>query len=222
MMNGQPIAAPAPLIAIGVPSHDMVCAEFAMSVAIVAGRLASQGIPFTYLSARNSNAAAGRNRCVDEAQKIKADYLFFMDSDMVVPPNVVEILLGRGKAIIGALYRRRGPPYDLMGMALQAGPVEVPGGVYEMACIPTGCMLIDMKVFDALEKPYFRHRVRDGEAEEDTEDYVFCDMARAAGFSVWADIDLTPHVDHIGMRRIKAAHVPVDGPPVLVQRAEAA
>lgn len=215
MMNGHPVSQ-TPRIAIGMPSHDEIKAETAFSLAMLAGRLGWRHIPIFPCNARNSNAAAGRNRCVEEAQKAEADYLFFMDSDMVVPPEAVEILLSRQKDIVGALYRRRGPPYDLMGVTLKPGAVEVAGGVYEMAAIPTGCMLIDMKVFAALEKPYFRHRVRAGEEVEDTEDYVFCDMARAAGFAVWADIDLSAHVDHIGIRRLKAAHVPLDGAPPLM------
>lgn len=203
MLNGHAIEQRSPIIAIGVPSYDMMCAEMATSLAMLTGRLGWARIEFALCNARHSIAAAGRNVCVEQAQKAGADYLFFMDSDMVVPTTTVEVLLSRRKDIVGALYRRRGPPYDMMGIAKE-GPQQVAGGLLEMLTIPTGCMLIDMRVFAALKRPYFHHRLRDGEEIEDGEDYVFCDEARDAGFSVWADIDLTHHVKHLGMRHLTA------------------
>jgi len=55
-----------------------------------------------------------------------------------------------------------------------------------MQRIPTGCLLINMGVFDKLSKPYFRFET-DANGAIVGEDYVFCDRAREAGFRIWCD-----------------------------------
>ena len=65
-----------------------------------------------------------------------------------------------------------------------------------MKIIPTGCLLIRMRVFDKIPKPWFSTRI-EGEKIQG-EDYYFCDRAREAGFEIWCDGDLSREIGHIG------------------------
>ena len=57
-------------------------------------------------------------------------------------------------------------------------------------------MLTRMSVFDRLAKPWFQMPVF-GE-EVGGEDYFFCDAARAAGYKIWMDTDLSLMLAHWG------------------------
>lgn len=195
MPNG--FAAPKPFVMVGYPSGDLVHAEFALCMAAVSR---SYNGKLGWTNGRHSVVANARNNCVDQVQNLKADYIMFFDSDMVFPPETLTRLLAHRKDIVGALYPRRAPPYDVLGKTLTNQPMQVSGGLQEMASVPTGCLLIKMSVFNALTKPYFRHKETEGQTMVGPEDYEFCVRARAKGFKVYADIDLSMEIGHIGSR----------------------
>lgn len=140
----------------------------------------------------------GRNNGVAAAQQVNATHLLFLDSDMMVPPDTLDRLLKHGKPIVGATYPKRRLPFDLTHRELDGGPGVIGVGVREISRLATGCMLIDMKVIEALQKPYFHALWNEGNAECISEDNVFCDKARKAGFGVWLDVDLSKEVKHLG------------------------
>jgi hypothetical protein len=186
---------PLPRVAIAVPSGDMVHADFAMAYARLC--VASAALPLQLISAKSSIVAQARNTGVEHAKECGASYLLFLDSDMVFPPNALLRLLLHQKDIVGATYTKRVAPYDVLGSKLAEQTAAPSGDLLEMHRIPTGCLLINMQVFDKLAKPYFRFEVDDKE-QIVGEDYVFCDRAREAGFRIWCDAALSREIGHIG------------------------
>lgn len=187
-----------PKVAICYPSSDMVHADFTLALAGLC--LCLHPIPTTIVNTKSSIVAEARNNGVDHAREAGADYLLFLDSDMVFPNTTVHRLLLHRKDVVGALYTKRVPPYDLLGDVLPSDVIREENGLVEMRRLPTGCMLIRMSVFDAMEKPYFHFGV---DAENGTilgEDYAFCDMARLKGFRLWADLNLSRELGHIGQQ----------------------
>lgn len=195
-----------PKVAVCYPSSDMVHADFALALAGLC--LAAHPIPVTVINAKSSIVAEARNNGVEDARQSGAEYLLFLDSDMVFPLTLLHRLLVHRKDIVGALYTKRLPPYDLLGKAVASQPVPDANGLVEMARLPTGCMLIRMAVFDALSKPYFYFGINQEQQTLLGEDYAFCDGARLAGFRIWADLNLSQEIGHIGQRicRISDAH----------------
>jgi hypothetical protein len=155
-----------PLVAIGVPSGDMVHADFAMHLA---------------------------NLCANPGA-----HLLFLDSDMTFPPDTLKRLLAHNKDIIGALYSRRSEPFLPTGTTLDGRHVSSADGMTRMKIMPTGCLLIAMKIFDRLTKPWFNTRVH-GETLLG-EDYYFCERAAEAGFEIWCDGALSREIGHIGQK----------------------
>ncbi len=194
-----------PKAAVCFVSGDHVHADFALSLA---GLCASaHPIEISIINAKSSIVAEARNRCVALAREHAADVLLFVDSDMVFPRTTLRQLLDQDKDIVGATYPRRVAPHSVLGAALPGGRVEREGALVEMRHLPTGCLMIRMKVFDALKGLGFRF-LSDPETGVITgEDYDFCDRARAAGFSVWCDTALSFEIGHIGQSIHRLARI---------------
>ena len=166
---------PLPRVAIAVPSGDMVHADFAMAYAQLC--LASAGLPLQLTTVKSSIVAEARNNGVELARSFGADFIFFLDSDMLFPPTALFRLLLHRKDIVGATYTKRVAPFEILGTKLTEQPAVLSGDLLEMQRIPTGCLLINMCVFEKLSKPYFRFEI-DANGAIIGEDYVFCDRAR--------------------------------------------
>ena len=138
--------------------------------------------------------ASSRNRAVHEARKVKATHLLFVDYDMFFDPETISKLLEQDKDIIGAAYNmRKDPPKST------AVPIETPAPEdkpFKCHILGTGLMLINMKVFDTFESPWFIFAWQKDGTMLYGEDSFFCQKAIAAGTDVWADPTLG--VKHIG------------------------
>ncbi len=180
-----------PFVALCIPSGDMVHADFAANLAALC---LDPGERTAVINSKGSIVAIVRNQCVAAAQLIKATHVLFIDSDMVFPLDVMKRLLSHNKDIVGALYARRRPPFGPIGTAYD--DAKETNGLLRMKHIPTGCLLINMRVFEKLTKPWFSDRV---EGEQIVgEDVHFCERAATAGFEIWQDTVLSREVGHIG------------------------
>jgi hypothetical protein len=186
---------PLPRVSIAVPSGDMVHADFALAYAQLC--MASSKLQLQLITVKSSIVAQARNNGVDLARHFGADFLLFLDSDMLFPPTVLFRLLLHRKDIVGATYAKRVAPFEILGTPLTEQPSVPSGDLVEMQRIPTGCLLISMGVFDKLSKPYFRFET-DAEGAIVGEDYVFCDRAREAGYRIWCDAAMSREIGHIG------------------------
>lgn len=194
-----------PRVAICVPSGDMVCKGFAMSLAAMTYMCGphqdQQAVPIAIVGTEGSLIIRNRNEAIAQAQQLKVDYVLFLDSDMIFPPGTLRRLLAHGKDVVGATYVQREPPHRLLGKWAPDAQLTS-DTIHEVEALPGGCLLIKLSVFDGMTKPYFRTPAH--EATEDTpewiqgEDYYFCEQARALGHQVWLDVGLSLNLGHIG------------------------
>lgn len=99
-----------------------------------------------------------RNDITALVQKNNADYMFFIDSDMKLPPDALLRLLKHNVDIVGATYNKRVPPFETLGRLKGPKPSEedlAKGGLREAEQLPGGCLLIKMSVFDKITWPWF-------------------------------------------------------------------
>lgn len=183
--------------AIVIPSGDMVHADAAACWIIMQHYNLVRGIRHGIINTKCSLVEVGRNNGVAAAQQIQATHLLFLDSDIMCPPDTLERLLRHEKPVVGATYTKRRGPFDLTHRELDGSPGRIGEGLREVSRLPTGCLLIDMKVFDALAKPYFHVRWKQ-DGSFISEDNVFCDKAREAGFTCWLDVELSRELQHLG------------------------
>lgn len=181
-------------VAICIPSGTMVHAEFATSLAALVGM--TQAPKISIWNRRSSVLPASRNGLVQDALKVDATHLLWLDSDMIVPPVALDRLLSHKVPIVGATYRKRSAPYAVIGHAWPEEQADAPPDMTVMHYFGFGCMLIEADVFRALPAPWFDYDLTvDPEIHEDR---WFCERAREAGYRVLCDDWLTTQVGHIG------------------------
>ena len=137
-----------------------------------------------------------RNTLVRSAQENKAAFIFFLDADVLPPPDFVGRLMSWKVPIVSGVYwSKKGYPavWDQHPSGQGFTPVKsLPTkGLVEVAGIPMGCALIDMRTFSCIPDPWFHWGLRDprkeGEGEGQSEDLEFCKKASEHGFKIYVD-----------------------------------
>lgn len=114
-----------------------------------------------------------RNRCMEEAE----EYILFVDSDVIIPDNTINILLSENKSDISGWYFFRRTP--------KTSCVIIPSGKpFISGYAPSGCRLTNLI--------YLRFEFIPGEYE----DYLFSDKVKEIGHNTWVHPDI--YCEHIG------------------------
>jgi len=187
---------------IAVPSMDTVPALFCQSLALLQ-RAGDTVIGFEV----GSLVYNARNNLARQAVKSEADYVLWLDSDMVFAPDLLQKMLRVAREndidFLTALAFRRKPPYtptlfDKLEkvdkgasyttlMSVPEGRFKVGGCGFAGVLMTTDVLLSVMarfegRMFDPL--PGFG------------EDVAFCWRARQCGYDIWCDSDI--ELGHVG------------------------
>lgn len=188
---------------VGVPVLPWVWTKCAVAIAGVT-RCMPPGSRFLLAGGAegSSSIACNRNALVQGMMAhAELEWLLFLDSDMVPPPDVLRRLLAHGSEpdVISACYWTRHPPHVPAFGALPGTPIVAIGGpLREVAWTGFGCVLVRRRVFEALPFPWFEHTT-----PGIGEDTLFCEKARALGFRVYVDPALD--VGHMHVQEINAS-----------------
>lgn len=139
--------------------------------------------------------AQSRNMIIKQGLDNGCTHIFFMDDDMIFPPDTLMKLLVHDKDIVSALYLLRSFPHRpaFFDKAYDNGRCKfsflergVNGLIKGVNC-GLGAVLISTEVFKHLEQPY----VRLGEIEKDgwCDDVGFFNRCREAGFDIYCDLN---------------------------------
>lgn len=169
----------------------------------------SKEIDFHILVAeRGYTISENRNYCVVQAQRNGSDYLLFVDDDMTFPADTLNRLLAHNKDVIGVnSYSRCLPPSSTVGLMDKKGEymhpdkhteweMQIPDGLFKAYFVGAGVLLIDMKVFEKIKKPYFHFTTDKNGQIIHGEDGYFCNQVKKAGMDVWCDSSLP--IFHLG------------------------
>ena len=191
-----------PKILIAVPCMDSVAAQFAQALAM----LEKEGhclVSFVI----GSLIYNSRNDLARQALKLECDFILWLDSDMVFPPETLKYLLKEmdetGADLISGLYFRRCAPFSPVAFDTleikdgKASWTDYTGeltGLHEVGGVGFGCvlqktgMLLDMA---ATYGDFFGPIAKVGE------DLAFCWRARQLGYKIMLDCNLKlGHVGH--------------------------
>lgn len=186
---------------IAVPCMSQLSSDFARSLALL-----KKGEDCDVQFAVDSLIYVGRNCLSTLALKNEAEYVLWLDSDMIFEPDLLERLqkdIETGKDIVTALYFNRRYPYSpvIYKKAGFDGKVPICEEYYDYpreelftveAC-GFGAVLMKTKVLCDIEKKYdnwFAPFIGFGE------DLSFCIRARECGYEIWCDPTIKP--GHIG------------------------
>jgi len=93
-----------------------------------------------------------RNTCCMRALESGAEWLFFLDSDVIPPPDAVQKLLARRVPLISGVYCRRSPPHGVP-VAIKNGQWVTKftvGELMEVDVVGAGCLLIHRSILEKL------------------------------------------------------------------------
>jgi glycosyltransferase involved in cell wall biosynthesis len=162
---------------------------------------------------RGYTTGENRNYSVVQAEKNGSDYLLFIDDDMTFLPSTLEELLAHEVDVVGVnSYSRCLPLSSTVGLMDKEGKymspdnhtaweMRIPTKLFKAYFVGAGIMLIDMKVFKKIEKPYFVFTTDENGQIVNGEDGYFCDKVKKAGMEVWCDPEI--EVGHLGEYEFK-------------------
>jgi len=147
-----------------------------------------------------------RDVMVTEAIKAGMDYIFFLDSDThPLDRDMILKLVAMDVDIASGLYfaKKEGPKYPAAWQKIGEGrwsPIKADNkGIVSVDAVGMGCCLIKIEVFKKLAPPWYywthsRINPKTGvffeEKEAMSEDFHFCNKARAAGYEIFVNMDL--------------------------------
>lgn len=186
-----------PRVVVCFPAYRDVPSEAVLSLVRVVADGVSSGRVVGFRMATDTYLSCARNQLLKEALALNPTHLLWMDSDMVVPSDVVSRLLKHKKDIVSGLYFARRPPHLAVCRRLEEWVPDSgepflcsdpPKELSEMAFVGFGCVLISAEVFRRCEQTagrpltFFSH-VNDPEGE----DVYFCRLVRGLGEKIFLD-----------------------------------
>lgn len=147
------------------------------------------------------------------------EWLFFLDDDVVCPPDTIQRLANHGKDIISGVYYRRAQPLAPVMMSHDQNRnafwvTQYPANaVIEVDYVGAGCLLIHRRVLERVGKPWFEWQMGkpdmpkgpDGEyLARLSEDFAFCRKAKR-DYRFGVHVDTSIQCEHIGLSTSTAA-----------------
>lgn len=144
-----------------------------------------------------------RERLALEAQEIGAEYMLWLDSDMVFPATTALRLLAHNEPIVAANYVRRqlpakGVAYEKIGDWVNPLPFEQRNELVPVEGIGMGCMLVKTSILDQIPQPWFEFSWTPESNDWLGEDMNFCQKMTNAGYTVKVDTALSMEMRHLG------------------------
>lgn len=178
---------------IAVPCMDQVPAAFCASLA----KLRKVGKCMLSMQ-MGSLIYTSRNTLATQAIQSEADYVLWLDSDMVFEPDLLERMMSVLKEndldILAGLYFRRTAPYtpvlfdqlDIKNEAICEWKEfkEIPNHLFEVGGCGFGCVLMKTDPFFDVQSKFGNMFAPIGNTGEDL---AFCWRARQCGYHVWCD-----------------------------------
>lgn len=191
-------------IAVCVPCRDMVNSPFTYSLVQMISYSAQIGIRTNLIMESGSLIARQRQKLAESALGSGASHILWLDSDMIFPPNVLEILLSHGKDIVACNYSTRTTPFK--GVAYtKIGDWESWIGynitgerMQTVEGIGMGCMLVKASVLKSMSMPWFETSYSHELNDHIGEDFYFCQKAIELGNEIWVDTHLSRELSHLG------------------------
>jgi len=206
-----------PLVAVYVPTFGRVSIQWANARAEL--QLPLGGSAAFAFDASNKNIAEKRNTAVLWAREAGARYLFFLGDDILAPGNTLIKMLRLqtlGYRVITGLYFSRSIPVQPM---IFNDPLQGPdwdwhiGDLKQVQLSGCDCLMVEMKVFDEIEPPWFSldYKMCEGIklpplSPEDksgvqaggtrgaltltTEDFYFYTKLKETGIAAWCDTSI--------------------------------
>ena len=200
-------------LAIGIISRGYVPLKFAIRLREM-GTMVPGGLLWDFVTVEGKSWAEARIEVVKKARERGFKYLFYLDDDVLPPPDVIRRLMAHGKDIVtGIYYTKTEPSTPVIFEDFGNGPMmnfEL-DSLFEIGGAGLGCTLINMDVFDKFDEaglPFFKENWNYKHPKHGDircpigEDHYFFIHAKKLGYKVWCDSSIL--CDHWCLKTNKA------------------
>lgn len=189
-------------VCIAVPNGGTVKSRLMSDV--IASLFSVQGqIGFVWAEIEGTLGPHNRWLAGQQACETGCDYLWLVDNDMAIPPDVLPKLIHANKDLIGADYNYRNLPLqtvvkvlDEHGNVTFADATTFPREPFRCHAIGSGCKLVKVSALARIPQPWFALSWDAQGALSRTDDVWFCEQAAKAGIETWCYPGLG--VKHVG------------------------
>ena len=159
---------------------------------------------------KKPNVDFSRNILAAQALREKAEYIFYLDSDVVPPLNVIARLLNHNLPIVTGLYWRRYEGLEPCIYRLSEAGLPVPysnedlaqygSSIQEVEACGAGCMLIHSSVFEKLKPTVEQFDLQDPVTKEMLTCWKFWEYIIHSNVNLSEDVVLASRVKGLGYK----------------------
>jgi GT2 family glycosyltransferase len=213
-MRRKKLSAFAPTLIIGIPSRGKVSTEFTMSLVQLFNPL---NMVVTYVVQKGMLPAEAREEITKYALEAGAKYIFFIDDDMLLPPDTLYRLNQRMQtlpdaAIVSGIYSSKFEPvepfvYKEFGAGAYWGFKK--NSIEQVWAVGAGCLLVNLEYVKKMKPPYWldEYGEIEGRATFLGQDINFCHkIQKEAGGRVY--IDSAINCGHQDINSGQIFHIP--------------
>jgi hypothetical protein len=190
-------------LAVLVPCKDLLHSAFSLCLANLVKHNTLNGLDTIVSMDLSTVLLTQRSRLATEAQKIGAEYMLWLDSDIAFPSTTATRLLAHNEPVVAANYVRRqlpakGVAYEKIGDWQNPLPFEARDELVPVEGIGMGCMLVKTSILSEIPKPWFEFHWTEESNDHLGEDMDFCQKIKKAGYTVKVDTNLSMELRHMG------------------------
>lgn len=190
-------------LAVLIPTRDTLHSAHALSLAELVKFNTMNDVDTHVFMDASTILLTQRERLATKAVELGADYMLWLDSDIVFPATTAVRLLAHNEPVVAANYVRRQHPakgvaYETIGDWQNPLPFDEQDDLATVEGIGMGCMLIKTSIFEELSKPWFDFQWTPSSNDFLGEDMYLCQKIGAAGYSIKVDTALSQELRHLG------------------------
>jgi len=190
-------------LAILIPCRDTLHSAFALCLSQLVKLNTQNNLDTHVLMDASTVLLTQRERLALAAQKVGAEHMLWLDSDMVFPATTALRLLAHDEDIVAANYVRRqlpakGVAYEKIGDWEDPLPFEATDDLVPVEGIGMGCMLMKTSILNEIPRPWFEFGWTPESNDHLGEDMIFCQKMKQAGYTVKVDTNLSMEMRHLG------------------------
>lgn len=188
-------------LAVLVPCRETIYTYFAAALNELVKTTVLAGIDVHVLYDSSTILLNQRENLAKQAVEMNADYMLWLDSDMMFPSTTALRLMSHDKHIVAANYMKRSVPLTTVAYPQRGDwdnwlPLESQEELEPVEGIGMGCMLFKTEVFKNISQPWFAFEYKDGSWHG--EDFYLQKLARDQGYEILVDMNLSRQIRHVG------------------------
>ena len=190
-------------LAVCIPCRDTLHSAHAMSLVELVKFNTMNDIDTHVFMDASTVLLTQRERLASLALEFGAEYMLWLDSDVVFPATTAVRLLSHNEDVVAANYVRRqlpakGGASEKIGQWHKPLGFEVQDELVPVEGVGMGCMLMKTDIFLELSKPWFEFEWTPSSNDFLGEDMVLCRKIAATGRQIKIDTALSHELRHLG------------------------